>query len=75
MDTFTKVAELLATHLGIDASTVTMESEIVKDLGADSLDVVQLLMDMEDNFGIVVSEDDAASLKTVGDIVNLIAKG
>ena len=74
MDTFTKVAELLASHLGIDASSITLESDIVKDLGADSLDVVQLLMEMEDNFGIVVSEDDAASLKTVGDIVNLISK-
>ena len=74
MDTFTKVAELLASHLGIDAGSITLESEIVKDLGADSLDVVQLLMELEDNFGIVVAEDDAAKLKTVGDIVNLISK-
>lgn len=74
MDTFTKVAELLAEHLGIDASTITPESEVVKDLGADSLDVVQLLMELEDNFNIVVSEDEAASLRTVGDIVNIISK-
>ena len=74
MEVFTKVAELLASYLGVDVSKITLESEIVKDLGADSLDVVQLLMDLEDNFGIVVSEDDAASLKTVGDIVNLISK-
>ena len=74
MDTFTKVAELLAEYLGIDASTITPESEVVKDLGADSLDVVQLLMELEDNFNIVVSEDEAASLRTVGDIVNIISK-
>ena len=74
MDTFTKVAQLLAEHLGIDASTITPESEVVKDLGADSLDVVQLLMELEDNFNIVVSEDEAASLRTVGDIVNIISK-
>jgi acyl carrier protein len=74
MDTFTKVAELLSAHLGVDVGIITLESDIIKDLGADSLDVVQLLMDMEDNFGIVVSEDDAANLKTVGDIVNLISK-
>lgn len=74
MDTFTKVAELLAEHLGIDASTITPESEVVKDLGADSLDVVQLLMELEDNFNIVVSEEEAATLRTVGDIVNIISK-
>ena len=74
MEVFTKVVELLSSYLGVDASKITLESEIVKDLGADSLDVVQLLMDLEDNFGIVVSEDDAASLKTVADIVNLISK-
>ncbi len=74
MELFTKVADLLASHLGVDASTITPESDIVKDLGADSLDVVQLLMELEDNFGIVVSEDDAANIKTVGDIVELIGK-
>lgn len=74
MDTFTKVAELLAEHLGIDASTITPESEVVNDLGADSLDVVQLLMELEDNFNIVVSEEEAATLRTVGDIVNIISK-
>ena len=74
MDTFTKVAELLASHLGIDAGSITLDSDVVKDLGADSLDVVQLLMEMEDNFGIVVSEDEATNLKTVRDIVELISK-
>lgn len=74
MDTFTKVAELLAAQLGVDANDITLESDIVKDLGADSLDVVQLLMETEDNFGIVIAEEEAANLRTVGDIVNLISK-
>ena len=74
METFNKVAQLLAEHLNVAVDSITMESDIIKDLGADSLDVVQLLMEMEDNFGIVVAEDDAANLKTVGDIVNLISK-
>ena len=74
MDTFTKVVELLAAQLGVDANDITLESDIVKDLGADSLDVVQLLMETEDNFGIVIAEEEAANLRTVGDIVNLISK-
>ena len=74
MDTFTKVATLLATELGVDVAKITYESDVIKDLGADSLDVVQLLMALEDEFGITVSEDEATNLKTVGDIVNLIEK-
>ena len=74
MDTFTKVASLLANELGVEESKITLESEVVKDLGADSLDVVQLLMALEDEFGITVSEDEATKIKTVGDIVELIEK-
>ena len=74
METFNKVVSLLAEQLGIDASTITLESEVVKDLGADSLDIVQMLMSLEDEFGITVVEDDVANLKTVKDIVNLIEK-
>ena len=74
METFNKVVSLLAEQLGIDASTITLESEVVKDLGADSLDIVQMLMSLEDEFGITVVEDDVANLKTVKDIVNHIEK-
>ncbi len=74
MDTFTKVVTLLSGELGVDAAKITYESDVVKDLGADSLDVVQLLMALEDEFGITVSEDEATNLRTVGDIVNLIEK-
>ena len=71
---FEKVKKIIAEQLDFDVSEINAESSIADDLGADSLDVVQLLMEMEDNFGIVVSEDDATNLKTVGDIVELISK-
>ena len=74
MDTYEKVVSLLAEQLGLDKANITPESDIIKDLGADSLDVVQMLMAMEDEFGITVSEDDAASLKTLADIVAVINK-
>ncbi len=72
MNTFEKVASLIANQLGIEESRVTENSEIIKDLGADSLDVVEMLMGLEEEYGITISEDDAANLKTVGDIVKLI---
>ena len=72
MTTFEKIASLMAEQLGVDKNTITPESEIIKDLGADSLDVVEMLMGLEEEYGITISEDDAANLKTVGDIVKLI---
>ncbi len=71
-DTFNKVVDLLSEQLGINKEKITLESDVIKDLGADSLDVVQMLMSLEEDFGITVSEDDAANLRTVGDIVKLI---
>ena len=72
MDTFNKVADMLSEQLGINKDKITLESDVIKDLGADSLDVVQMLMALEEGFGITVSEDDAANLRTVADIVKLI---
>lgn len=69
---FEKVCEMLAAQLGIDASTIRPESEVVKDLGADSLDVVELLMTLEDEFGITLPEDDVEKVKTVQDIVDMM---
>ncbi len=71
-DTFNKVVDLLSEQLGINKEKITLESDVIKDLGADSLDVVQMLMSLEEDFGITVSEDDAANLRTVGDIIKLI---
>lgn len=71
---FEKIKEILADQLHIDAEKITMESDIVKDLGADSLDVIELLMNLESEFDITVEDDQQQALKTVGDIVNYIEK-
>lgn len=71
-ETFNKVADLLSEQLGISKSEISLDSDVVKDLGADSLDVVQLLMSLEEDFGITVSEEEASNLKTVEDIIKLI---
>ena len=69
---FEKVKSILVEELDLDAEDVTLESNIKEDLGADSLDMVDLIMSIEDEFEIKVAESDAASIKTVGDIVNYI---
>lgn len=72
MDTYSKVVSIIAEQLGISEESINISSDVVKDLGADSIDIVQLLMEMEDEFGVTVTEDDADRLKTVGDIVKII---
>ena len=72
MDTFTKVAELLASHLGIDAGSITLDSDVVKDLGADSLDVFQIIMGVEEEFDIEIPNEEAEKIQTVGDAVEQI---
>lgn len=69
---FDEIAKILAEQLGIPQSKITEDSEIVKDLGADSLDVVELLMTLEDNTGKTIPEDKVTDLKTVGDVVKMI---
>ena len=69
---FEKVKSILAEQLGIKEDKVKPESKIVEDLGADSLDVVELLMTMEDDFGVSVSDEEAVNLKTVADIVKML---
>lgn len=71
---FDKVTDIICNQLNIEKSAITMESEIVKDLGADSLDIIEMIMSFEDEYGITIPEDVSSGLKTVGDIVNLIAK-
>ena len=70
---FEKVQKLLAEALNIDdPSKITMQSNIVQDLGADSLDMVEMLMSLEDNFGITVPDEVANELVTVESIVKYI---
>lgn len=70
--TLDKVKEMLSEQLNVPADKITSDSRIVEDLKADSLDVVELLMTLEEESGIVVSDEDAVNIKTVGDIVKLI---
>lgn len=70
---FEKVKSLLAEALNIaDADKITMESNVLQDLGADSLDMVELLMSLETEFGITVPDEDAEQLVTVKGIVDYI---
>ena len=62
----------LKSLLDYDLVRIEKQSEIIKDLGADSLDIVEMLMGLEEEFGIEVSEDEAVALRTVGDIVAVI---
>lgn len=71
---FDKVAQLLAEQLGIPQSKITPESRIIEDLGADSLDVVELLMQLEDETGKTIPDDEVTKIKTVGEIVEVIEK-
>ena len=67
-----KVKNLLASQLGIKPDRITEKSRILEDPGADSLDLVELLMTLEDEFNVTVSDEDALKLKTVADIVRII---
>ena len=71
---FENVRDALAKQFEIDPETITMDTSIVDDLGADSLDVVELIMSLGDMFGISISDDDAAQLDTVRRIVEFLEK-
>ena len=66
-----QVKELIAKQLNKPVSDITEDKEVVKDLGADSLDVVEMLMNLEEECGISISEEDAVNIKTVGDIISI----
>ena len=74
MTTAEKVKELLSKQLNKPVEEITEDKEVVKDLGADSLDVVELLMNLEEEFNITVPEDVAVGIKTVEDIIKAIDK-
>ncbi len=67
-----KVKEIVAEQLGRDASEVTNEASFIDDLGADSLDIVELVMAMEDEFGIEIPDEEAEKIKTVKDVIEYI---
>ena len=69
---FDKLKELVVDQLGVEEDEVTMEATMQDDLGADSLDLVDLVMSVEEGFGVKVADEDLENIKTVGDIVNYI---
>lgn len=71
---FENVRNTLAQQFEVEPDSINMETNIVDDLGADSLDVVELIMSLEDNYSISISDDDAAQLTTVAKIVDYLEK-
>lgn len=70
---FKKVVNIIAEQLGVDdVDSITMETSIMKDLEADSLDAVEIMMALEDEFGITVPDEDAEKFKNIGDIVKYV---
>ncbi len=67
---FDKIKAIVVEQLGVDESEVTMEASFIDDLGADSLDLVELIMALEEEFDIEIPDEEAEKLKTVGDAVN-----
>ncbi|MBP1573939.1 MAG: acyl carrier protein [Oscillospiraceae bacterium] len=70
--TIDTVKNIIAEQLDLDADDITMQSSIMEDLGADSLDVVEILIAFEDEFDVKLPEEEVEKLKTVGDIVKYI---
>ena len=70
--TFETVKEMIASQLRVDAASITEDSRLVEDLKADSANVMVMIMDLEDRFGITVEDDQIMKLKTVGDVVRYI---
>jgi len=67
--TFERVKKIIVDQLGVDAATVTLEARFREDLGADSLDLVELIMAFEEEFGGEISDEEAQSIRTVGEAV------
>ena len=72
MSVFDKVKEIIVKELKVEAEKVTLDARLKDDLGADSLDAVEIVMDIEDAFGIEIDDSEAENVATVGDLVKAI---
>lgn len=69
---FEKIKNFLSTQMNIDENLITMDATFIEDLNIDSLDLVELILTLEEEFSIIISEEDAEKLSTVGDVVNYV---
>ena len=69
---FDKIKEIIAEQLGVEEDVITMDTNLMKDLEADSLDIVELMMELEEEFDIEIPDEDAEKISTVADAVNYI---
>ena len=69
-----KIKELLAEQLGMDVKEIHDDSNILEDLGADSLDIIEMLMTLEDEYGVTIPDDQIGQVKTVKQVAELIEK-
>jgi len=71
---YEKVKEIVVEQLGVKPEDLSMQSSLIDDLGADSLDMVELIMALEEEFNLEISDEDAEKISTVGDVVDYIKK-
>ena len=74
MTTIEKVTEIIANQLSVDKKKITEKTNIAEDLGADSLDLVEILMSLEDEFGVSIPDEAIPEIKTIKDVVEFIEK-
>lgn len=72
MAVFNKIKEMIVNELSVEESNITLEARLVEDLGADSIDSVELVMSVEDEYNLEISDEVLQNLKTVGDLVKYI---
>lgn len=72
MDVFERIRTLLAEQLDIEEDKITMDSNIMNDFEADSLDIVDMVMSLEDEFGVEIPDEEVENLQTVGDVVRYV---
>ena len=69
-----KVKSIIVSQLGVEETAVTANAKFIEDLGADSLDIVELVMAIEEGFGVDIPDDEAESIRTVDDAINFVKK-
>ncbi len=74
MMTFEKLREMISKQMDIPADSITMNSRLVEDIKADSLDVVELIMDIEQEYGLQIPEEELPNVHTVGDVLDVLNK-